>query len=165
MIYYTNDNLKNFSLRKRKSSGADISIKPGLDYPLHGITRSLTARAISKESFTPGWFVKEQQQQAQEEQRLEEELQYKYHRENAIISKIVTFGNELGYLPSLIELHRSGRFSRTDLELEAVRDALRWLTRGPIPTRYAKYLRIDGSDSSLCKIIQLTQQGDKIDLD
>jgi len=162
MIYYTNDNLKNFSLRKKKPSGANISIILGLDYPLHGCTGSLTARATSKEP--PRWFVKQQQEQAQEEQRREEELQHKYHPENAIISKIVTFGNELGYLPSLIELHRSGRFSRTYLEVKAVRDALRWLTRRPIPTWYAKCLRIDGSNPSLCKIIQLTQQGDKIAL-
>jgi len=63
MIHYTNDNLKNFSLRKKKSSGVDISIKPGLDYPLQGFTRSLTARATSKEPLTPRWFVKQQQQQ------------------------------------------------------------------------------------------------------
>ena len=134
----------------------------GLDYPLHGWLRSIRANAISKEPLTePNWLIKQQERQAREQQQREEELQHRLRHENNVIFKIVQFGNELPYLPTLEQLYRSGRFSQDDLELKTVCDALTWLTCGPISSRCKKSLIVDGSNSSLCRIIQ--QDSDKFD--
>lgn len=134
MTYYTDDDKISLSITK--------------DDRVKSKSKTTVAKAVNKEALT------------QEEQL---EFRSRWYEESNTIGKVIKLETRLRRPLDLFDIYLSGSFDCTEVDFLNENGILHWLSDGLIPSRCKKCLQVDGSNSALCSIIQLTQQGNKID--
>jgi len=134
MTYYTDDDNISLSITK------DDRVKSN--------SKTTLAKAVNKEALT---------------QQEHLEFHSRRYEESNTIRKVIKLETRLRRPLDLFDIYLSGSFDCTEVDFLNENGILHWLSDRLIASRCKKRLQVDGSNSALCSIIHLTQQGDKID--